>query len=77
MISNGMSNEQLILENIMELKATIGELKGSVDEIKDAHHQRLEDLENSQRWIWRAQLLVVPVVEGLHQIAARMGFVKH
>lgn len=71
-----MNNEtsDLILQTLLELKASAGETKAAIVEIKDAHSRRLDDIEDSQRWQWRISAMTIPVTAGLHAIATKLGF---
>jgi hypothetical protein len=68
-----MSNDELILNTLLELKQDIGILTGSITEVKDAHAERLKSLEDSTTRQWYVHAITLPVIAALHQLASRFG----
>ena len=69
-----MTNEELILNHLIELKKDVGNIDGKLDEIKDAHGKRLDDLEDSAKWQWRISAAVIPITGALHAMANKLGW---
>ena len=69
--------DDLVISLLSQIKADVGEVKGTLTATVDAHNTRFENIEktmdSNDRRQWVVSAAVIPIVSALHYLANKIG----